>query len=348
MPASSHVQAEGVLHVPPSPDFSLNLVPTSNALTQLLVISRGSHNVGTIRRKCRKQHRRRMIRPKTCIKEVIPEEFNRQRSPRAQNTRAFKQQVFDVAPPVFSVCVSTRGGPKIRTRGGTTTHQDTSRHIKTQQDTARSQDTCVSYVTAEYCAARVTVSALPKPTITTILGADSADQAQKRIRTLTTAVQCSTEAQCAKMYSIAMVYAHACCTRRTCGGGGGVGSGPPGPYASLEAPWDACNCRCKWAFIRSLTSRGSRGDDYMSRARGPCVMRASAAARPCHAVGVPAGFCGGLCRDVASAVWCCLRCAPTGCRLESLRVARGTCHTCPSPPRLLARGMGDAGVAPRV
>ena len=77
--------------------------------------SRGSHNRGTIRRKCRKQHRRRMLRPKKCLKEVIPEECNRQRASRAQNTRAFKQQVFDVAPPVFSVCV--RGGPKIRTRG---------------------------------------------------------------------------------------------------------------------------------------------------------------------------------------------------------------------------------------
>ena len=58
-----------------------------------------------------------MIRPKTRLKEVIPEECNRQRASRAQNTRAFKQQVFDVAPPVFSVCVSTRSRPKIRTRG---------------------------------------------------------------------------------------------------------------------------------------------------------------------------------------------------------------------------------------
>ena len=82
--------------------------------------SRGSHNCGTIRRKCRKQHRRRMLRPKTCLKEVIPEERNRQRASRAQNTWAFKPQVFDVAPPVFSVCVSTRGGPKIRTRGENT------------------------------------------------------------------------------------------------------------------------------------------------------------------------------------------------------------------------------------
>ena len=60
------------------------------------------------------------LRPKTCLKEIIPEECNRQRASRAQNTRAFKQQVFDVAPPVFSVCLSTRGGPKIRTRGENT------------------------------------------------------------------------------------------------------------------------------------------------------------------------------------------------------------------------------------
>ena len=33
--------------------------------------SRGSHNRGTIRRTCRKQHRRRMLRPKTRLKEVI-------------------------------------------------------------------------------------------------------------------------------------------------------------------------------------------------------------------------------------------------------------------------------------
>ena len=73
--------------------------------------SRGSHNRGTIRRKCRKHHRRRMLRPKTCLKEVNPEERNRQRASRAQNTRPCKQQVFDVPPPMFSVCVSTRGGP---------------------------------------------------------------------------------------------------------------------------------------------------------------------------------------------------------------------------------------------
>ena len=58
-----------------------------------------------------------MIRPRTCLKEVIPEECNRQCASRAQNTRAFKQQVFDAAPPVFYVCVSTRSRPKIRTRG---------------------------------------------------------------------------------------------------------------------------------------------------------------------------------------------------------------------------------------
>ena len=70
-----------------------------------------------------------MLRPKTCLKEVIPEERNRQRASRAQNTRAraFKQQVFDVAPPVFSVCVSTRGGPRIRTRGENTVLAQTAR-----------------------------------------------------------------------------------------------------------------------------------------------------------------------------------------------------------------------------
>ena len=77
--------------------------------------SRGSHNRGMIRMKCCKQHSRCMIRPKTCLKEVIPEKCNRQRATRAQNTQAFKQQVFDVAPPVFSVCVSPRSRPKIRT-----------------------------------------------------------------------------------------------------------------------------------------------------------------------------------------------------------------------------------------
>ena len=89
--------------------------------------SHGSHNRGTIRRKCRKQHRRRMIRPKTCLKEVIREECNRQCASPAQNTRAFKQQVFDVAPPVFSVCVSTRSRPKIRTRGENTIVAQTAR-----------------------------------------------------------------------------------------------------------------------------------------------------------------------------------------------------------------------------
>ena len=77
--------------------------------------SRGSRNRGTIRRKRCKQHRRCMIRPKTRLKEVIPEKCNRQRASRAQNTRAFKQQVFDVARPVFPVCVSPRSRPKIRT-----------------------------------------------------------------------------------------------------------------------------------------------------------------------------------------------------------------------------------------
>ena len=56
-----------------------------------------------------------MIRPKTRLKEVIPEECNRQRAARAQNILAFKQQVFDVVPPVFSVCVSPRSRPKIWT-----------------------------------------------------------------------------------------------------------------------------------------------------------------------------------------------------------------------------------------
>ena len=91
--------------------------------------SRGSHNRDTVRKKCRKQHRRRMLRPKICLKEVIPEERNRQRASRSQITRAFKQQVFDVAPPVFSVCVSTRGGPKIRTRGQKTFLAQTARAV---------------------------------------------------------------------------------------------------------------------------------------------------------------------------------------------------------------------------
>ena len=61
-----------------------------------------------------------MIRPQTCLKEVIPEECNRPRACCAQNTRAFNQQMFDVAPPVFSICVSTRSRPNIRTRGENT------------------------------------------------------------------------------------------------------------------------------------------------------------------------------------------------------------------------------------
>ena len=68
-----------------------------------------------------------MVRPRTCLKEVILEERNRQRASRAQNTRAYKQQVFDVAPPVFSDCLSTRGGPKIRTRGENTVLAQTAR-----------------------------------------------------------------------------------------------------------------------------------------------------------------------------------------------------------------------------
>ena len=67
---------------------------------------RGRYNRGMIRRKCCKQHRRCMIRSKTRPKEVIPEKFNRQRASRAQDTLALKRQVFDVAPPVFSVCVT--------------------------------------------------------------------------------------------------------------------------------------------------------------------------------------------------------------------------------------------------
>ena len=66
----------------------------------------GSHNRGMIRMECCKQHRRCMIRSRARPKEVIPEKLNRQRASRAQDTRAFKQQVFDVA--VFSVCVSPR------------------------------------------------------------------------------------------------------------------------------------------------------------------------------------------------------------------------------------------------
>ena len=74
-----------------------------------------------------------MLRPKTCLKEVIPEERNRQRASRAQTTWAFKQQVFDVTPPVFSVCVSTRGGPKIRTQGENTCDQDNIASIRDER-----------------------------------------------------------------------------------------------------------------------------------------------------------------------------------------------------------------------
>ena len=77
--------------------------------------SRGSQNRGMIRRKRCKRHRRCIIRSKTRPKEVIPEKLNRQRASRAHDTRAFKQQVFDMAPPVFSVCVSPRSRPKTRT-----------------------------------------------------------------------------------------------------------------------------------------------------------------------------------------------------------------------------------------
>ena len=42
---------------------------------------RSCHSRGSVRRKCYKQHRRCMIRSKTCPKEVIPEKFNRQLAP---------------------------------------------------------------------------------------------------------------------------------------------------------------------------------------------------------------------------------------------------------------------------
>ena len=58
-----------------------------------------------------------MIRSSTRPKEVIPEKLTRQRASWAQDTRALEQQVFDVAPPVFPICVSARSRPKIRTRG---------------------------------------------------------------------------------------------------------------------------------------------------------------------------------------------------------------------------------------
>ena len=77
--------------------------------------TRGIQNRGMIRRKWCKQHCRCMIRSRKHPKEVIPEECNRQRASRAQNTRTFKPQVFDVAPPVFSVCVSPMSRPKTRT-----------------------------------------------------------------------------------------------------------------------------------------------------------------------------------------------------------------------------------------
>ena len=48
-----------------------------------------------------------MIRSRTRTKEVIPEKLDRQRASWAQDTRAFKQRVFNVAQPVFPVCVST-------------------------------------------------------------------------------------------------------------------------------------------------------------------------------------------------------------------------------------------------
>ena len=77
--------------------------------------SGGRHNWGAIRRKRCKQHRRCMVSPKARLEEVIAGKCNGQLASRAQIARAFKQQVFDVAPPVFPVCVSPRSRPKIRT-----------------------------------------------------------------------------------------------------------------------------------------------------------------------------------------------------------------------------------------
>ena len=71
--------------------------------------------VAAIRRKRCKQHRRCMVSPKARLEEVIAGKCNGQLASRAQIARAFKQQVFDVAPPVFPVCVSPRSRPKIRT-----------------------------------------------------------------------------------------------------------------------------------------------------------------------------------------------------------------------------------------
>ena len=70
---------------------------------------------------------KRLATPRNTKKKKIPDECNRQCASRAQNTRAFKQQVFDVAPPVFSVCVCTRSRPKIQTQGENTFLAQTAR-----------------------------------------------------------------------------------------------------------------------------------------------------------------------------------------------------------------------------
>ena len=50
-----------------------------------------------------------------CREDVIPEKDNRLRASHARETRAFKQQVFNVVPPVCPDCLSPRSRPKIRT-----------------------------------------------------------------------------------------------------------------------------------------------------------------------------------------------------------------------------------------
>ena len=79
--------------------------PSAAAGSRRNETSRGNHNRGTVRRERCKQHRPCMIRPKTRLKEVIPEKCTPACLP-CPKYPAFKQQVFDVAPTVFPVCVS--------------------------------------------------------------------------------------------------------------------------------------------------------------------------------------------------------------------------------------------------
>ena len=75
-------------------------------------VHRGGHVQNRSRRRDQRRGRYR-ARPE----EVIPEKGNRQWASLARNARAFKQQVFNMAPAVLPDCVSPRSRPKIRTRG---------------------------------------------------------------------------------------------------------------------------------------------------------------------------------------------------------------------------------------